>query len=273
MEVPRKDIIRTWILPRLRTGTRGPETKAELLEEVETILYKLKTGCQWRQLPLKQFFTENTLSWQGVYYHFNEWRKDGSWKKLSVTLLHLHKPRLDLSNIQLDGSHTRTHNGGAAIGYQGRKAARTTNLLFLADNTGQPLACATPQAGNHHDLFAIETSFGELCDLVEEAQISLDGLFLNADSGFDASSLRDDCFRRGIEANIAQNPRSGQKEAAADLYFDEKLYRQRTAIERTNAWLDGFKTLLVRYETNVDNWLAFHFLAFTVLLLRKIPPE
>ncbi len=273
MEVLRKDIIRTWILPHLSSGTRGPDPKVELLAVVETILYKLKTGCQWRQLPLKQFFAEHIPSWQDVYYHFNEWRKDGSWKQLWVTLLRLHKPRLDLSSIQLDGSHTRAHNGGAAIGYQGRKAARTTNMLFLADNTGQPLACATPQAGNHHDLFDIETQFGELCALVEEAQISLDGLFLNADSGFDASRLRDDCFRRGIEANIAQNPRSGQQEAAADLYFDDELYRQRTAIERTNAWLDGFKTLLVRYETNVDNWRALHFLAFSVLLLRKIPPE
>lgn len=273
MEVLRKDIIRTWILPHLSTGTRGPACQADLLQVVETILYKLKTGCQWRQLPLKQFFTEAALSWQGVYYHFNEWRKDGSWKRLWVTLLHRHKARLDLSSVQLDGSHTRTHNGGAAIGYQGRKAARTTNLLFLADKTGQPLACASPQAGNHHDLFAIETSFGELCAMVEEAQISLEGLFLNADSGFDAKVLRDDCFRRGIETNIALNPRSRKSEAAEDTYVDPELYRERTAIERTNAWLDSFKTLLVRYETSVDNWLAFHFLAFTVLLLRKIPAE
>ena len=208
-----------------------------------------------------------------MYYHFNEWRKDGSWKKLWVRLLHLHKPRLGLSSVQLDGSHTPAKNGGTAIGYQHRKAARTTNLLLLADNTGQPLACATPQAGNHHDLFDTETSFGALCALLEEAQMSLDGLFLNAGSGFDASSLRQDCFRRGIEANSAHNPRSGQKEPADDLYFDTELYRQRPAIERTNAWLDSFKTLLVRYETTVENWLAFHFLAFAVLLLRKIPPE
>ncbi len=273
MEVLRKDIIRTWILPRLSSGERGPDCQAELLEVVEAILYKLKTGCQWRQLPVKQFFTSAALTWSGVYYHFNEWRKDGSWKKLWLRLLHLHKPRLDLSSVQLDGSHTRTRGSGAAIGYQARKAARTTNMLFLADNTGQPLACATPRAGNHHDLFDIEASFGELCALLEEAQIALDGLFLNADSGFDASSLRDDCFRRGIEANIAQNPRSGKSEPAADSYFDDELYRQRTAIERTNAWLDSFKTLLVRYETKVENWLAFHFLAFAVLLLRKIPPE
>jgi len=273
MEVLRKDIIRTWILPHLSAGTRGPDPAVDLLEVVEWMLYKLKTGCQWRLLPLKQFFTSQVLTWSGVYYHFNEWRKEGSWKKLWVTLSRLHHARLDLSSVQLDGSHTRTHNGGAAIGYQGRKAARATNLLFLADNQGQPLACATPQVGNHHDLFDIEALFDELCDLVREAQIRLDGLFLNADSGFDARVLREACFRRDIEANIAHNPHSAPSDAAADHYFDAELYRQRTAIERTNAWLDSFKTLLVRYETNVQNWLAFHFLAFTVLLLRKIPPN
>ncbi len=190
-----------------------------------------------------------------------------------LTLLRVHRRRLDLSSIQLDGSHTLAKNGGAAIGYQGRKAARTTNLLFLADNTGQPLACASPQAGNHHDVFDIETSFAELCALVEEAQISLEGVFLNADSGFDAKRLREECFRRGIEANIALNPRSGERDEKEDVYFDAELYRQRTAIERTNSWLDSFKTLLVRFETSAENWLAFHYLAFAVLLLRKIPPD
>lgn len=268
MEVLSKDIIRTWILPHLSVGERGPDCQSTLPEVVEAILYKLKTGCQWRCLPVKQFFAQNALTWSGIYHHFNEWRKDGSWKKLWINLLRLHRARLDLSSMQLDGSHTRTHCAGAAIGYQGRKAARTTNMLFLADNTGQPLACAHPQAGNHHDLFDIEATFGEVCTMLEAAQISLQGVFLNADAGFDATHLRQDCFRRGIEANIAPNPRSG---SAEEQYFDDELYRCRTAIERTNAWLDGFKTLLVRYETQVENWLAFHFLAFAVLLLRKMP--
>ena len=43
---------------------------------------------------------------------------------------------LDLSSVQFDGSHTLAKNDGAAIGYQGRKAGRTTNALFLADNQG-----------------------------------------------------------------------------------------------------------------------------------------
>jgi lambda repressor-like predicted transcriptional regulator len=40
------------------------------------------------------------------------------------------------------------------VGYQDRKATRTTNALLVADNTGQPLAMASPQAGLYHDTLA-----------------------------------------------------------------------------------------------------------------------
>ena len=39
MQVLCKDIIRAWILPHLRTGTRGPDPKVDLLEVVECMLY------------------------------------------------------------------------------------------------------------------------------------------------------------------------------------------------------------------------------------------
>lgn len=39
---------------------------------------------------------------------------------------------------------------------------------------------------------------------------------------------------------MAHNPRSAPSDAAADHYFDAERYRQRMAIERTNAWLDSF---------------------------------
>ncbi|HKG67677.1 MAG TPA: IS5/IS1182 family transposase, partial [Segetibacter sp.] len=49
-------------------------------------------------------------------------------------------------------------------------------------------------------------------------------------------------------------------------------YKERYVIERTNAWLDSFKTLLIRFEKNINSWMAQHFMAFSVLLLRKTPP-
>jgi hypothetical protein len=56
---------------------------------------------------------------------------------------------LDMSSIELDGSHTPAKNGGDAVGYQGRKAPNTTNALFLFDNQGVILGMSTPQEGQH----------------------------------------------------------------------------------------------------------------------------
>ena len=131
---------------------------------------------------------------------------------------------------------------------------------------------ATPQAGNQHDTFELERVFAELCDLLEAAELRLEGLFLNADKAFDVSALRQACVQRGIEANIPRNRRSADWHTDDDTPLDPELYRCRLAIKRLNAWLDGFKALLVRYETSVQNWLALHWLAFTTLLLRKVAP-
>ena len=76
MEILSKNTIEQYILPNLSIGLRGTECETDfLLEVVSAILYRLKTGCQWRQLPVKQVFTKKVLTWQGVYYHFSEWVK------------------------------------------------------------------------------------------------------------------------------------------------------------------------------------------------------
>ncbi|GAA3976823.1 transposase [Hymenobacter antarcticus] len=55
MEVLSKDNIRTWILPSLTFSPQGRPSAVDPTELVEVIFYKLKTGCQWRFLPVKQF--------------------------------------------------------------------------------------------------------------------------------------------------------------------------------------------------------------------------
>lgn len=269
MEILSKDIIEQWILPHLPLGKRGFSSKVPLYQIVMLILYRLKTGCQWRQLPVKQFFEEQRLTWQGVYYYFNRWSKLGCWRRIWIELLAQHHAYLDLSSAQLDGSHTPAKNGGEAVGFQSRKASNTTNSLFLADNTGLMLAMAMPQAGQHHDLFEIQALFEQLTQLLTAAGIDLTGVFLNADPGFDAQALRKVCDQQQIQVNIKPNRRN-TKEDPEYAYFDEELYKRRVVIEQANAWLDSFKALLVRFETLVTTWVALHLLAFTVLFLRKI---
>ena len=251
MEVMNKDMITRWLLTHLPTRSGGRRAAADPAEVVGAIYYKLKTGCQWRWLLVEALFTGAALNWQGVYYHFNAWSRQWAWKNLWLASLRLHRRTLNLSSVQLDGSHTLANNGGAAIGYQGRKAGRSINALFLADNQGLPLAMATPQAGNQHDTFELERVFTELCELLDAAELRLGGLFLNADKDFDVSSLRQACARRGIEVNIPRNRRAADWQTDDDTPLDPELYRRRLVIERLNAWLDGFKALLVRYETSL----------------------
>lgn len=204
-----------------------------------------------------------------MYYHFRRWIQDGSIRKVWIELLKQQRKLLDLSCVQLDGSQTICKNGGECIGYQSRKAANSCNSLFLADNKGLMLACSCPVAGQHHDLYEIQQVFEELCALLKEAGIKTQGLFLNADAGFDSQLFRQQCTEMKIEANIAVNPRNGQP-TAESICFDEVLSKRRGVIEQANAWLDSFKTLLIRFETKAQHWLALHFLAFTVQLIRKI---
>ena len=116
---------------------------------------------------------------------------------------------------------------------------------------------ATPQAGNQHDMFALERVFAELCDLLEAAELRLDSRFLNADKAFDVTAFRQACARRGVDANIPHNWRSADWQTDDDTPLDPERYRRRLVIERLNAWLDGFKTLLVRDEISLQNWLVF----------------
>jgi transposase len=148
----------------------------------------------------------------------------------------------------------------------------STNALFLSDNQGLPLAMATPQSGNHHDLHDIQELFEELCQVLREADVDLRGVFMNADSGFDAQPLRQKCADTEIEANIEVNNRNNKEEQSEDyVYFDEQLYKRRFVIERMNAWIDSFKALLIRFETSIKAWMQLHFLAFSVILCRKLP--
>lgn len=265
-----EDMIKQLILPNLSIGKRGFKPKVSLVKVVLAILKRLKTGCQWRELPLREFFEPGEITWQGIYHHFNKWSADGSWKAVWITLLQKYRHRLDLSSIQLDGSHTPAKNGGLAVGYQGRKACKTSNSLFLCDNTGQILSVSSPQSGEHNDLYNIDELFKELTSVLETAGIDTQWLFLNADPGFDSEELRSICSEAQIEANVKENPRNKKEQNEQYTYFDEELYKRRTKIEHANAWMDGFKALLVRFETKIANWMALQWLAFIVLFCRKL---
>lgn len=260
--------IKNDILPHLPKAKRGYVTKSNLAEVVNAILYKLKTGCQWEFLPVEGLFTDVVLSFQSVYHHFRKWSKNGDWQSCWIKLLSANKSTIDLSSVDLDGSHTTSIRGGEDVSYQKRKKRKTCNSIYLTDREGIPIAMSRTKAGNHNDLHQIKESMDEIFETMTCAQIPIDGLFLNADAGFDSRELREICQRKGVIANICFNYRNG--ESKDELLFDDQLYKERYSIERTNAWLDSFRTLLNRFDTTVASWESFNYIAFIVILLKKI---
>jgi hypothetical protein len=104
-------------------------------------------------------------------------------------------------------------------------------------------------------LYEIVPLFKKLLEPLKEAGIDTRGLFMNANYGFDGTSFRAFCEEEYIEANIKTNPRNGTTEDKY-VYFDELLYKRRVKIEHTNAWMDGFKPLLIRFETAMCTWMS-----------------
>lgn len=263
-----EDTIKKEILPHLSSGKRGFKTKSSMVELINAILYKLKTGCQWEYLPVKELFSKVVLSYQSVYHHFRRWSKNGDWRKCWICLLKGNKSHIDLSSGDVDGSHTIAIRGGEEVAYQGRKKRKTCNSLYLTDRQGIPIAMSSTKAGNHNDLHEIEKSMNEVFETMKESEISLDGLFINADAGFDSKEFKEVCSKQGIIPNVCLNPRNGGWD---DNYFlDDELYKERYSIERTNAWMDSFRSLLNRFDTTTASWESFNYIAFMVILLRKI---
>jgi hypothetical protein len=194
---------------------------------------------------VENLFSTQTLHYKTVFGHYRRWCKEVGWQKCWIELLKKHKSSFDLSVVNLDGSHSSCMRGGEEVGYHGRKKHKTTNALYIADKQGLVLAMSTPVAGNHNDLFNIEQTFEELTTMLEDATISVDGLFMNADAGrfaahifvfqrFDAENLHKLCHQKQIIANIATHKRNSTDDNGSGI-IDEDLYKEKYSIERTNA--------------------------------------
>ena len=63
--------------------------KHDLRQILNIILWLLRTGSQWRNLP------EEWPDWQAVYYYFNKWKKDGTFENLNIALNKLDRQQVN----------------------------------------------------------------------------------------------------------------------------------------------------------------------------------
>ena len=264
-----------YISPFLTKAKRGFVCSIPLYLIFNGILHKLYTGCQWKELPTKNFKDEENdieLTYQAFYYHFRKWSTDDSFQyvfKASIVAIMFY---LNVTEINLDGTHTIAKKGGEAVAYQGRKKAKTSNILPVTDKVGNILGYLPLTAGNHNDGYQLKK---RLSNFFQELRyfrwLSLDGAFFNADSAFNSRAARKVLFNFGLIPNMPSNKRNRKKvKRGRKVLFNKKVYDNRYTNERTHAWVDKFRGALIRFDKKASHWMASNFIAFAMVNLRNV---
>jgi transposase len=143
-------------------------------------------------------------------------------------------------------------------------------VIALVDNHGYVLSPLTMAPVNEVDLVLLPEGLKDLKRVVRAAGLAVSGVVLNLDAGFDSKANRKCVFNAGLKPNIKENPRNRQKlKRGRKRFFDNALYKLRFIVERTFAWEDKFKRLLLRFEIKQSHHLGFKLIAFTLINLRE----
>ncbi len=135
--------------------------------------------------------------------------------------------------------------------------------MVLADGAGTPLGIHV-EAASPAEVKLLEPTLENL------DQVGLDGQpeRLIADRGYDSNAVREWLEERGIEPIIParRNNRKATHQDGRKL----RRYKHRWIIERTNAWLQNFRRLAVRYERSVVVFTAMVHLACALICLNRV---
>ena len=89
-----------------------------------------------------------------------------------------------------------------------------------------------------------------------------------ADKAYDSDPLRERLDRRGIEL-IVPHRRNRTKPPTQDGR-PLRRYKRRWIVERTNAWLQNFRRLVVRYERSAVIFLGLIHMACALIALKRV---
>ncbi|ECF7008049.1 IS5 family transposase [Salmonella enterica subsp. enterica] len=213
---------------------------------MEAILWKLRTGAPWRDIPIE------LGSWKTAYNRFNRWSK----KRLVAEFFFDLRKEIDKEWVFIDGSYVRCHQhaSGARRGFDRAigqsRGGNTTKIHLCVDSHGNPLDFKVT-GGNVHD----SQVANDLIEVIQEAQ------YFIADKGYDSQEIRDKAIEHGMKAIIPK--RKNAKQPNPD--FDSYLYKLRHLVENAFARLKQFRGIATRYEKLARNFKSMLYLACSII--------
>ncbi|MBC8946856.1 MULTISPECIES: IS5 family transposase [Xenorhabdus] len=214
----------------------------------EGILYRMRTGCPWRDLP------DEFGKWNTLFKRFNEWSKKGIFDLLFKLL----SENTDTEWLFIDGSIVRAHqhSSGAAstedeaIGKS--RGGRSTKIHLAVDSYGLPVHFEL-SGGQTHDIVHAES-------LVVHSPSSD---FVIADKGYDSGAFRSFVEKQGAKTVIPYRKNNRK----SDKQIDNALYRYRHLVENAFARIKHFRAIATRYDKLARNYASTLALAFVIIWL------
>jgi transposase len=219
---------------------------------IEAILWILRTGSPWRDLPAP------FGRWKSVYDRFRVWTENGLWTTILNALSGANR---DDEAVMVDSTAMRVHAHGAnpAGGQPAQAMARSrsslsTKIHLACDALGYPLGFILTGAN--------VSDFDQAKPLLSRYLRA--GAFAIMDKGYDSDSIRAYVNQLGGVAVIPPKANRAIKPA-----FDEYLYHERHRIENLFARLKAYHRIATRYEKLHSTFAAMVSLACILVWLKS----
>ncbi|MFT7721390.1 MAG: IS5 family transposase [Roseateles sp.] len=247
------------LLPVFVPSVKGGRPRVSDEMALNGILFVLRTGIPWEELPQELGFGSGMTCWRRL----RQWQDAGVWHQLHMLLLAELRSagRLDFSRASLDGASGAQPPGGSHTGPNPTDRGKLgSKRHIITDRQGIPLMfCVT--GANRHDSVVFEQLIDALPDVRgKRGKPRRWPDKLHADKGYDFARCREHLKRRGIQDRIARR----------GIERNDRLGCHRWVVERTHAWLAAFGKLRVRFERSVHTHVALLSLACSVICVRAL---
>jgi transposase len=261
-----------FILPHLSMPRRGPKCTLGYHRVFNLILWLLYTGMQWQCLPVPIDTNGNpVIHYTTVYKVFARWADDGPlWQAFVSSVRHLAaEQQLSISACCMAmGPTPWPKKGGMGLGSRGtntkraRQSSPSSTIMATSSRLSRWRLSMRPT-------WSLPEGLRALKKVAKEVNLDLRGAYLNLDGGFNSTHNRKCMFNAGMIPNIKENPRNrkGTKRGRKRL-FNTVIHALRMRVERTFAWEDKFKRLLLRFERIQQRHYGLKVMAYTLINLR-----